>query len=171
MVLMRVGAALLCLGLGACATTGDLPPRPTVELPASPTTVDARQLVGTWRCQDLNPYPEQPQQTVVATYAADGSFVTESRTEAQGQIGAIVATARGSWEVRAGQLVTSGVRTEARAADGDQQTDILAKASAELVDALSGTNPNVSEILELEASRMIARPLGSDDPPVIACTR
>jgi hypothetical protein len=170
-VLRRVGAALLCLSLGACATTGGLPPRPTVPLPAPPSTVDVRLLVGSWHCQDLNPYPDQPRQTVVATYAADGGFVTESRTEAHGPIGAIVATARGSWEIRDGQLLTSDVRTEARAADGDQQTDILAKASAELVDALSGTNPNVSEILALEPSRMVARPLGSDDPPVIACTR
>lgn len=167
----RAGTALLCLSLAACAATSDLPPRPTVALPAPPAVVDARLLIGTWQCQDLNPYPEQPRQSVMATYAADGGFVTESRTEAHGPIGAIVATARGRWEVRDGRLLTSDVRTEARAADGDQQTDILAKASAELVDALSGTAPNVAEILALEPSRLVARQLGSDDPPVIACTR
>lgn len=171
MVLMRVGAAMLCLSLGACATTGGLPPRPTVELPAPPTTVDARQLVGTWRCQDLNPYPEQPQQTVVATYAADGSFVTESRTAAHGPIGAISATARGSWEVRDGRLRTSDVHTEARAVDGDRQTDILAKASAELVDAMSAAKPDATEILALDPAQLLLRPVAVDDPPVIACTR
>lgn len=168
---MRIGAALLCLGLGACATTDGLPPRPTVMLPAPPVTVDARQLVGTWQCQDLNPYPEQPQQTVVTTYAADGTFVTESRTAAHGPIGAISATARGSWEVRDGQLRTSDVHTEARAVDGDRQTDILAKASAELVDALSAAKPDATEILALDPARLLLRPVAVDDPPVIACTR
>ena len=137
--------------------------RPPLSIPA--------QLVGTWTCRDLNPYPDQPEQTVVTTYEAGGAFVSESHTPARGAIGAIIVTARGQWAVADDRLLTSGLRTEARAADGDRQTDLLAKASAQMVDALSAAEPDTSEILALEPARLLLRPIGVDDPPVIACTR
>ena len=67
------------------------------------------------------------------------------------------------------RLTTGGLRTEARAADGDRQTDLLAKAGAQMVDAMSAAAPDASEILALDPARLTLRPAGVDDPPVIAC--
>lgn len=164
------GIVLLGLALAGCAT-GDLPPRPAVPLPAPAIHIDPAQLVGTWICRDLNPYPDQPEQTVVTTYEDDGAFVSESHAPARGGIGAIIVTARGRWAVADHRLITSGLRTEARAADGDRQTDLLAKASAQMVDAMSAAEPDTSEVLALDPARLLLRPVGVDDPPVIACTR
>ena len=159
------------LPLAGCATNGDLPPRPAVAVPEPAASIDPAQLVGTWTCRDLNPYPDQPEQTVVTTYEAGGAFVSESRTPARGAIGAIIVTARGQWAVADDRLTTSGLRTEARAADGDRQTDLLAKAGAQMVDAMSAAEPDTTEILALDPARLLLRPVGVDDPPVIACTR
>lgn len=168
---LRVRAPWLFLVLAACATRGELPPRPAVALPEPAATIDPGLLIGRWSCRDLNPYPEQPEQTLVATYDADGSFVTESRTAARGRIGPIAATGRGRWTIQSAQLVTRDVHTEARAADGDPQTDLLAKAGAQMVDALSAASPNTAEILQLAPDRLVLRPVGVEDPAVLACTR
>ena len=169
--LHRSGVALFGLALTGCATGSDLPPRPAVPMPEPAAHVDLAQLVGTWTCRDLNPYPDQPEQTVVTTYDDGGAFVSESHTPARGGIGAIIVTARGQWAVADDRLVTSGLRTEARAADGDRQTDLLAKAGAQMVDAMSAAAPDTTEILALDPARLLLRPIGVDDPPVIACTR
>src|SRR6478735_3273768 len=87
--LHRSCVALLGLALAGCATGGDLPPRPAVPVPEPATHIDPAQLVGTWTCRDLNPYPDQPEQSVVTTYEDSGAFVSESRTPARGAIGAI----------------------------------------------------------------------------------
>lgn len=167
----RNTALAVFLPLTACAGIGELPTRPVVDLPERGATVDPGMLIGRWSCRDLNPYPDQPEQTLVATYEADGRFVTESSTAARGRIGPIVATGRGKWAITADRLVTSDMQTEARAADGDPETDLLAKAGAQMVDVLSAASPNASDILALEPTKLVLRPSGVEDPAVVACTR
>jgi hypothetical protein len=133
--------------------------------------VEAGLLAGTWRCRDLNPYPGQPAQVIATTYAADGTFVSESELPGHGPVGPIAVTQRGRWTVHDRQLLTRDVTTAARALDGNSETDALAKASAEMLDLLGGRTQLASEILRLDARRLNLRPVGVTDPPVIGCTR
>ena len=137
-------------------------------MPAEP---DPAALVGNWRCRDLNPYPGQAPQVIVTSYGSDGSFVSELQVEARGPLGAIAVIQRGRWSLADGRLVTRDVATRARAMDGDTETDAMAKAGAELIDALGHAEPAASEILRLDARRLTLRPLGVVDPPVIGCIR
>ena len=61
--------------------------------------------------------------------------------------------------------------TDARALDGNTETDALAKASAALLDAMGEGKPAASEVLRLDARRLTLRPADVTDPPVIGCTR
>ena len=139
--------------------------------PAPVAEVDAGLLAGSWRCRDLNPYPGQPPQVIATSYAADGTFVSESELPGRGPIGPIAVTQRGRWSVEDGRLVPRDVTTTARALDGNTETDALAKASAEMLDLVGGDTPLASEILRLDARRLNLRPAGVTDPPVIGCTR
>ena len=47
----------------------------------------------------------------------------------------------------------------------------MAKASAELIDAMGGGEPAASEVLRLDARRLTLRPAEVTDPPVIGCAR
>ena len=158
----RLEAALaLLLLLGACEPESDRPVlasyRPGVPLvPAS--------LVGTWRCSDLNPYPDQPQQAITTTYAADGSFESNSVIPKRGPVGAIQVVQRGRWSIDAGRLVTADVITDAHAMDGNTSTEALAKASAQTVDAMSAGKSAASEVLRLDARRLTLRPADVDRP-------
>ena len=88
-----------------------------------------------------------------------------------GSIGPIAVEQRGRWSLDGNRLVTRDVTTDARALDGNTETDALAKASAEMLDRVGGETPLASEILRLEARRLNLRPAGVTDPPVIGCTR
>jgi hypothetical protein len=92
---MRRGPGILVvvLAVSACAAAGP-PARPALDLADRVGPVDRREIVGTWRCRDLNPYPDRPEQTVAATYRADGTFVSESETAARPPVGAMLVAAR-----------------------------------------------------------------------------
>ena len=159
---------MLPLLLGACEPESDRPALAAYR-PGEPVVADA--LVGTWRCSDLNPYPDQPRQAVTTTYAADGSFESGSIIPERGPVGAIQVTQRGRWSVADGRLVTSEVVTEAHATDGNTSTEALALASAQTIDLMSGGKPMASEVLRLDARRLTLRPAEVTDPPVIGCLR
>ena len=92
-----LGVALLGLAVAGC-TRQRRPAAPAAGgvWPEPAASIDPAQLVGTWTCRDLNPYPDQPEQTVVTTYEAGGAFVSELRTPARGAIGAIISNTSSS---------------------------------------------------------------------------
>jgi hypothetical protein len=165
------GVLVMVLAVSACAGGAGPPARPPLGLADQVGPVDRDLVVGAWRCRDLNPYPGQPEQTVTATYDADGTFVSESETAARPPVGAMQVTARGRWKVRGDHLVTSDVVTEARSADGDAATDTLAGIGARFVNALTADDAGASDVLELSPERLVLRPVGVEDAPVVACAR
>jgi hypothetical protein len=160
-------AAILAL-LAGCEPQGD---RPALSSLGPAVTVDPTRLVGTWRCRDLNPYPDQPSQVITTDYAADGTFRSSSVIPGRGPLGAIEVAQRGRWSVANDELVTDDIKTEARSVDGNTETDAYAKASAELIDAMGRDRPAASEVLRLDERRLTLRPVDVTDPPVIGCTR
>jgi hypothetical protein len=164
---------MLLVLTGCAAGGGEAPPmRPVVDVQDHVGAVDRERLVGTWQCRDLNPYPDQIDQLVRETYAADGSYHAESRPAPRPPLGALVVTVRGSWAVSGDNVVTSGLKTEARSADGDANTDLLAGLGAQFVNSYAANQADgAADVLELGPDRLILQPVGVDDPPVIACTR
>jgi hypothetical protein len=154
--------------LAACEPQSDRPALSSLPAAAAP---EPSLLIGTWRCRDLNPYPGQPRQVITTSYDADGSFVSESEIAGRGAMGPIAVAQRGRWSLADGQLLTHDVTTQARALDGNSETDALVKASAELIDAVGRDKRVASEVLRLDAKRLTLRPAEVTDPPVIGCTR
>lgn len=163
----------LLQALVGCATSLDAPPaRPMVDVPDQVGAVDRERLVGTWQCRDLNPYPDQVVETVRETYAANGGYRAESRSPPRPPLGALLVTVHGTWAVAGDQVVTSSLTTAARSADGDPDTDLLAGLGAEFVNSYAADHGDgAADILKLEPDRLVLRPVGVEDPPVIACTR
>ena len=150
----RSGVTLLAgLALLGCASP---PVRPEIAAPEPTGPIDAAALAGSWSCRDLNPLPSQPVQTVTTSYAADGSFVSVS--EIIGRIPAPPIRVRqaGRWHIDGDQLITSEVRTTAKAVGGDPETDALLQASAELIDQVGTDREMASAILRLDGSELLA---------------
>ncbi|MFL5336820.1 MAG: hypothetical protein ACJ8H8_27500 [Geminicoccaceae bacterium] len=161
-------ALALLLLLAACEPESD---RPVLASYRPGAAVEPALLVGTWRCSDLNPYPDQPLQAITTIYAADGTYESASVVPKRGPVGAIRVIQRGRWSIDAGRLLTADVVTDAHAVDGNTSTEALAKASAQTVDAMSAGKPAASEVLRLDARRLTLRPVEVTDPPVIGCLR
>jgi hypothetical protein len=168
----RVGI-LVALLVAGCTTGGSDPPRrPVVAVADEVTSLDGRQIVGTWQCRELNPLPEIPQQIIVTTYADDGTFRSESRSAPRPPLGAMLVTVQGRWAVEGDRITTSGVTTEAHAAGGDAWTDMMANLGASFVNSLGERgSTSAGEVLRLGPGELVLRPLGVEDPPVISCTR
>ncbi len=109
---------------------------------------------------------------IVTTYGSDGSFVSESRDRRPvARLERLLSSSAAAGRWRMAACVTRDVATRARALDGDTETDAMAKAGAELIDAMGHAEPAASEILRLDARRLTLRPAGVTDPPVIGCIR
>ena len=169
----RVFGVLSALGLvAACAGGGSGPVRPVVSMADEVGTVDRRLIVGTWQCRELNPYPGRPAQTTMATYNADGTFTSEGRAAGQGPVGAMVVNARVNWAVQGEQMVSSNVRSEARAADGNAATNMLAGLGAAIANSMMASQrEGAADLLKLSRGEMVLRPVGVEDAPVLSCTR
>lgn len=156
---------------GCAGAGGDPPQRPVASVTDRVGAVDRDLVVGTWQCRELNPYPELPEQTIATTYQADGAFVSESRSAPRPPLGAMLITARGRWSVDGGHIATSDVETAAGSADGDAWTNLMAQAGASIMNSFGGSETrSTSEVLELDRSELLLRPVGVEDPPVIACS-
>ena len=101
---------------------------------------------------------------ITTTYGQNGAYVSESEIAGRGPVGAIAVVQRGRWSVDANQLLTHDVVTDARALDGNTETDALAKASAALIDAMGEGRPAASEVLRLDARRLTLRPADGHRP-------
>ncbi len=166
------GAALATVAmLAGCATGGgEHPRRPPVDVPDQVTTVDRSQIIGTWQCHELNPFPELPAQTSAITYAGDGTFHSVAHTQAREGFGAMTVNVTGKWSVQDGALATSEVKTAASSTDAF--TNALAGIGSSLVNSMSSSQlQGAGNILKLTAHDMVLRPIGIEDPPVVACTR
>src|SRR3954470_16749479 len=104
------GTALaLLLLLAACEPESD---RPVLASYRPGGAVEPASLVGTWRCSDLNPYPDQPRQAITTTYAADGTYASTSAVPKRGALGPIQVRQRRRWSIDDARLVTSEVVTD-----------------------------------------------------------
>ena len=166
-----VAALTGSLILTGCAMGGgDTPRRPVVSVTDEVQAIDREALVGTWECRELNSYPEIPQVTTRTTYRADGTFTSEGRSAPRPPFGSMEIEAKGRWAVEGQQVTTSGVETEASSEDA--WTDFMAGVSAQLVDSFGGSeNRSSGDVLKLTRRELVLRPVGVEDPPVIACTR
>lgn len=168
---MRSLWAILLLLLASCAV--EPPRRPVVEAGAPLGVVEPALLVGVWECRDLNPYPGQPDQVVVSTYDADGSFVDRSLVPGPPGLGGMMeVTVRGRWAVEGGRLVTREARAEARAVEGEARLGQIAALGAEFLNSRPAhERDTVAEVLRLDAGELVLRPVGPEDPAIVRCTR
>lgn len=159
--------------LAGCATGGGEARRPAVAVADEVTTVQPNLLVGTWRCRELNPYPELPKATRTLTFAADGTAVAEVLTEDDPRYGPIQGTSRGNWAVEGDRLVMRNMRLEAKAAEGS--TNPFGGFLAGLTTSVANTfmrdqQDGTSDVLRLSRNELVFRG-NVEDPPVVACTR
>jgi hypothetical protein len=134
--------------------------------------VSATELVGTWTCRELNPFPDQPQIASTITLNADGTTSSESVLPLSETIPGdpdMVMTMMGDWEVQGDRLVTSNSEVDVVAADGDDGglASLMSNAAAYFVDQAGDSS---SEIFRITASDLVMR---GDEPnaPTIACRR
>jgi hypothetical protein len=163
-----LGAILLLTG---CAVGGgDTPKRPAVAVADEVGVVEQSRIVGTWRCRELNPYPELPRQTITSTYNADGTYVGEGVTEARPPFGAMRAKVTGRWAVEGDRIVTSDVETEA--GSDDAWTNMMAGIGASIVNSFGQEQTRgVGDVLKLDRDELVLRAVGVEDPPIFSCTR
>jgi hypothetical protein len=74
---------VLAAGLLAACDPGDLNPlasdsRPPVSVAKEVTMVSAAELVGSWTCRELNPYPDQPPIDTKLDIRDDGTLSSEA---------------------------------------------------------------------------------------------
>lgn len=177
---MRLGtvAALTSLGLVAACDAGGLDPfgagaeRPEVSVAKEVTMVSAAELVGTWTCRELDPYPDQPEIESAITINSDGTMSSESVLpigETMPGNPDMVMTLMGDWQIEGDRLVTSDSEVEVVAADGSESglPSLMSDAAAYFVDQAGDSS---SEIFRITASELVMR---ADDPdaPTIACLR
>ena len=171
-------AALSSLLLVAACDGGGLdsfgagPSRPEVSVAKEVTMVSATELVGTWTCRELNPYPDQPEITSTITINADGTMSSEALLPmADTMPGApdMVMTMAGEWQIEGDRLITSNSEVDMVAADGSEggMASLMSSAAEFMSDQ---TTDGTSEIFRITASDLVMR---GDDPdaPTIACQR
>lgn len=177
---MRLGtvAALSSLVLVAACDAGGLDPfgadakRPEVSVAKEVTMVSATELVGTWTCRELDPYPDQPEITSTITINADGTMSSESVLPLAETVPGnpdMVMTMTGDWQVQGDRLITSNSEVDVAAADGSEGglASLMSNAAAYFVDQAGDSS---SEIFRITASDLVMR---SDDPdaPTLSCQR
>jgi hypothetical protein len=134
--------------------------------------VSGAELVGSWACRELNPYPDQPTVTTNLVLNADGSFVSEAllpMAETVPGASDMVMTTAGDWQVEGDRFVTQEAEVDVVAADGGE--DAMASwmnTAAEFFMERAGDAD--AEIFRVTASEFVMR---DDDPdaPTISCMR
>ena len=168
-------AAIASLTLLAACDVGDFgssPSRPQINIPKEVTTVSADEVVGSWTCRELNPYPDMPDVAIDMTFDADGSMAAESTIPmAQTMPGAgdMLMTWTGQWSVEGNRVITSATEVETVMADGSDTglAGMLNHFIASFRDQAEDMN---AEILQISATELVMR----DDHPdaaTIACMR
>jgi hypothetical protein len=171
-------AALASLTLLAACDVGDLdvlgssPSRPQIDIPKEVTTVSTAEVVGSWTCRELNPYPDMPAVAVAMTFAADGTMAAESTMpmeQAMPGAGDMLMTWTGNWAVEGDRLITSGTEVEKMMADGTDTglAGMLNQFIARFSDQADDMN---AEVLRITAIELVMRDQ-SPDAATVACMR
>lgn len=166
LIVVGVGALLA----GCTAVGGDTPKRPSLTVADEVQQIDPEQLIGTWTCRELNPYPEVPQQVSTITYAQGGTFTSKAQYDAQTPpFGAMSIVAAGRWAVEGDRIVTSDVKTSA--ASQDAFTNAMAGIAISIMNSISDQQQGSGDVLKLTPTELGYRAAGVDDPPVYSCVR
>jgi hypothetical protein len=117
----RAGLAVAAVLLVGCAMGGggSEARRPPVSVADEVAAVQRGMLVGSWRCRELNPYPELPEATRTITFAVDGTVVAETLTEDDPRFGRMQGTLRGDWSVEGDRLALRNMTLETKTAEGN----------------------------------------------------
>ena len=171
-------AAIASITLLAACDVGDLadfgssPSRPQIDIPKEVTTVSTAELVGSWSCRELDPYPDQPAVTTTIVLAADGTMSSEALLPMAGTMpGAsdMLMTMTGNWRVEGDRLITTNTDVEMANADGSQGglSSMMQSAAAFFTDQAGDGN---AEIFRVTATELVMR---DEDPdtPTLACLR
>lgn len=163
--------------LAACDTAGFdplgmSPSRPQVDIPKEVTIVSTAELVGTWTCRELDPYPDQPMITTTMTLGEDGRISSETLLPMAGQVpGAtdMIMTMTGNWRVEGDQLITTDSDVEMAAADGSAG-GISAMMNSIAASFMDRAGDGSAEIFRVTATELVMR--GEDeDAATLACLR
>jgi hypothetical protein len=171
-------AAVLATAFLAACDVADLQPfgsgasRPPVTVAKEVTMVSAAELVGTWSCRELNPYPDQPPTTTTIVLGADDRFSSETllpMAETMPGAGDMLMTTSGDWRVEGDRLITFDTEVEIAAADGseDPLSSMMQSAAAFLVDQAGDGD---AEVFRVTASELVMR-ANDPDAPTVACLR
>ena len=173
-----VPAALASLTLLAACDMGDLadfgssPSRPQIDVPKEVTTVSSAEVVGSWSCRELDPYPDMPDVAINMSFAADGTMSAESTVPMEQTMpgaGDMLMTWTGNWTVEGDRLITTGTEVETVMADGSDTglAGMMNQFIARFSDQAGDGN---AEVLRVSATELVMRDQ-SPDAPTIACTR
>ncbi|MCB1994216.1 MAG: hypothetical protein KDG49_22405 [Geminicoccaceae bacterium] len=170
-------ALVLAAGLLAACDPGDLnplasEPRPPVSVTKEVTMVSAAELVGSWTCRELNPYPDQPPIETQLDIRDDGTLTSEALLPMDQEMpgaGDLILTIDADWQVEGDRMVTTNTQGSTRAADGStgSVSALLNQAMAAFTElAADGT----SEVLKVDARELVMR---GDEPdaPTVSCQR
>jgi hypothetical protein len=171
-------AAIASLTLLAACDVADLdafgssPSRPQIDIPKEVTTVSSAEVVGSWSCRELDPYPDMPDVTIAMTFAADGTMSAESTVPMEQTMpgtGDMLMTWTGDWTVEGDRLVTTGTEVETVMADGSDTglAGMMNQFIARFSDRAGDGN---AEVLRISATELVMRDQ-SPDAPTIACMR
>jgi hypothetical protein len=146
--------------------------RPQVTIAKEVTTVSSAELVGSWACRELDPYPEQPAVTTTIELSADGTMASEALLPMAGTMpGAsdMLMTMTGNWRVEGDRLITTDTDVEMTSAGGGAGglSSIMQSAAAFFADQAGDGN---AEIFRVTASELVMRDEGPD-APTVACLR
>lgn len=153
-------------------TFGSSPSRPQIDIPKEVTTVSSAEVVGTWSCRELDPYPDMPNVTIAMAFAADGTMSAESTVPMEQTMpgaGDMLMTWTGDWAVEGDRLITTGTEVETVMADGSDTglAGMLNQFIARFSDQAGDSN---AEVLRVTATELVMRN-EEPDAPTLACLR
>lgn len=169
-------AALLATALVAGCDVADMnpmasPSRPQVTVEKEVSMVSEAELVGTWSCRELNPYPDQPTVTTTLDLSADGTMMSEAILPMPAEMAAtgdMMMTMTGDWQVEGDRLVTSNTESEFTSADGGAQG--LSAMMDSMAAFFADRGDSNAEIFRVTATELVMRG-DAEDAPTVACTR
>lgn len=171
-------AALVALGLLAGCDTAGFDPlgtsasRPAVSVTKEVNMASPEELVGSWTCRELNPYPDQPAVSTTLILDADGTVRSRALLPMAAEVpGAtdMIMTMTGSWKVEGDRLVTSDTDVEMTAADGSTggMSAMMNSIAASFMDR---AGDSTAEIFKVTATELVMR--GDEaDAATVACLR
>ncbi len=148
-IFIKSGLLAAVLAISGCASMSP-PVRPDYTGADSVSSADASQLLGSWRINPLNPYPDaEPQETTVE-YMADGTVLGE--TVPGGESAALLGDTRfqfrGTWSLDGDTVVHKDV----------QMSTTGGNAMASMMARMISSRQNISgsaNIYELSANRIV----------------